>query len=173
MTGTPVLFLISFISALQFSNYSSFTSLVKFIPRCLIVVDVILNRITFLLSLSLFFILFYFIFSFLGPHPWHMEVPRLRVKSELQLPAYPTATATPDPRQTPDLCRRWRQRWILNPLSEARDPTCILMEASQIPFCRAMTGTPTLVQILLFFNFFFKAAPTHMEVSRLGVKSEL
>ena len=28
---------------------------------------------------------------FLGPHPQHMEVPRLGVKSELQLPAYTTA----------------------------------------------------------------------------------
>ena len=27
---------------------------------------------------------------------WHMEVPRLGVQSELQLPAYTTATATPD-----------------------------------------------------------------------------
>ena len=34
---------------------------------------------------------------FLGPHPQHMEVPRLGVESELQLPAYTTATATPDP----------------------------------------------------------------------------
>ena len=33
---------------------------------------------------------------FLGPHPWHMEAPRLGVHSELQLPAYATATATPD-----------------------------------------------------------------------------
>ena len=32
--------------------------------------------------------------SFLSfSHPWHMEVPRLGVKSELQLPAYTTATA--------------------------------------------------------------------------------
>ena len=39
----------------------------------------------------------FFFFVFLGPHPWHMEVPRLGVKSELQLPAYTTATVTPDP----------------------------------------------------------------------------
>ena len=35
-------------------------------------------------------------FFFLGPHSWHIEVPRLRVKSEQQLPAYTTGTATPD-----------------------------------------------------------------------------
>ena len=36
-------------------------------------------------------------FCFLGPHPQHMEFPRLGVLSELQLPAYTTATAMPDP----------------------------------------------------------------------------
>ena len=35
-------------------------------------------------------------FSFLGPHLQHMEVPRLGVKSELQVSAYTTATATSD-----------------------------------------------------------------------------
>ena len=38
------------------------------------------------------FISFLFFF-FLGPHLLHMEVPRLGAKSELQLPAYTTATA--------------------------------------------------------------------------------
>ena len=32
-----------------------------------------------------------FLFLFLGPHAQHMEVPRIGVKSELQLPAYTTA----------------------------------------------------------------------------------
>ena len=36
-------------------------------------------------------------FRFLGLHPRHMEIPRLGVKAELQLPASATATATPDP----------------------------------------------------------------------------
>ena len=40
--------------------------------------------------------LFFFFFAFLGLHPQHMEVARLGVKSELYLPAYTTATATPD-----------------------------------------------------------------------------
>ena len=30
-----------------------------------------------------FFFFFFFFFGFLEPHPWHMEVPRLGVKSEL------------------------------------------------------------------------------------------
>ena len=44
-----------------------------------------------------FFLFMSALLLFLGPHPWHMEVPRLGVKSELQLPAYATATAMPDP----------------------------------------------------------------------------
>ena len=39
-------------------------------------------------------VVFVFVFVFLGLHPWHMEVPSLGVESELQLPAYTTATAT-------------------------------------------------------------------------------
>ena len=35
-----------------------------------------------------FFFLFHF-FVFLGQHPWHTEVPRSGVESELQSPAYP------------------------------------------------------------------------------------
>ena len=47
---------------------------------------------------------FYFVFfCFLGPRPQHMEVPRLGVSSELQLPTYTTATATPDPSRICDL----------------------------------------------------------------------
>ena len=34
---------------------------------------------------------------FLGPHLGHMEVPEIGVESELQLLAYTTAIATPDP----------------------------------------------------------------------------
>ena len=37
----------------------------------------------------------FFFFGFLGPHPQHMEVPRLGVESELQLQTYATATTKP------------------------------------------------------------------------------
>ena len=40
---------------------------------------------------------YFFFFFFLGLHPQHMKGPRLGVESELQLPAYTTATAMPDP----------------------------------------------------------------------------
>ena len=52
-----------------------------------------------------------------------MEVPRLGVESELQLPADTTATATPDPSCVWDLHPSSRQHQILNPLSKARDGT--------------------------------------------------
>ena len=45
---------------------------------------------------------FYFL-AFLGPHLWHMEVPRPGVELELELPAYTTATATGDPSHVCDL----------------------------------------------------------------------
>ena len=69
----------------------------------------------------------YYYCLFLRLHPRHMEIPRLGVESELQLPAYTTATATLDPSHICDLHRSSQQRWILNPLSEARDQTRILM----------------------------------------------
>ena len=42
------------------------------------------------------FLFYFIIFCFLGLHPQHMEVPRLEVKTELQLLAYATATAMQD-----------------------------------------------------------------------------
>ena len=55
-----------------------------------------------------------------------MEVPRLGVEWELQLPAYTTATATRDLSYVCDLHLSSWQRWILNPLSEASNRTHIL-----------------------------------------------
>ena len=77
---------------------------------------------------------FFFIFVFLGLHPWHMDVPRLG--------AYPTATATQDQSHVCNLHHCSWQRQIFNPLSKARDWTCVLMGASQIHFHWAKTGTP-------------------------------
>ena len=93
-----------------------------------------------------FIILF---FCFLGPHLRHMEVPRLRVKSELQLLACIRATATQDPSCVGDLHHSSQQYRILNPLSEARDPTHILRDASQIHFHCATMGTPQCIYIII------------------------
>ena len=71
-----------------------------------------------------------------------MEVPRLGIKSELQPPAYTTAIATQDPSHVCDLYLSLGQCWILNPVSEARDWTCVLMDTSRIRFHWAMVGTP-------------------------------
>ena len=51
-----------------------------------------------------------------------MEVPGPGVELELQLLGYATATATPDPSHIFNLHCSLQQYWILNPLSEARDP---------------------------------------------------
>ena len=69
------------------------------------------------------FLLLLLLFCFIGLHLQHMEVPRLGVQLEL----------TAQPRNTrSELCLRLhhssRQRQILNPLSEARDQTHVLMD---------------------------------------------
>ena len=58
----------------------------------------------------------------------HMEVPRLGVELEVQLPAYTTATATQDLSRICDLYHSSQQGWILNPLIKIRDQTHILMD---------------------------------------------
>ena len=71
---------------------------------------------------------------FLGPHLWHMEVPRLRIKSELQLLASATATAMLDLSHVCDLHHSSKQCGIPNPLIEGRDPTQVLMVTSQVRY---------------------------------------
>ena len=71
---------------------------------------------------------------FLGPLWQHMEVPRLEVQLELQLPAYATATATSDLNHVFNLHHSSQQCQILNPLSRASDGTHILMDTSQLHY---------------------------------------
>ena len=63
---------------------------------------------------------------FLGQHLWHMEVPRVGVSIGV------TAAG---------LHHSSQQCWIRNPLSEARDQTCILQDTSQVfnPLSHRMT----------------------------------
>ena len=86
----------------------------------------------------------YIYFFFLEPHPQHMEVPRVGVKSELQLLAYTTATTMWDPNYVCDL---YHSSWQCS-LSEARDWTFILLATSQICFHYATMGTPYLFFLL-------------------------
>ena len=74
-----------------------------------------------------------------------MEVPRLGVELELQLLAYTTASAMPDLSCVWLLHHSSQQRWILNPLKEARDRTRNLMVPSRIRFCCTTMGTPVLL----------------------------
>ena len=69
-------------------------------------------------------------FFFLGPQMQHMEVPRLGVKSELQLPPYTTATATWGSELCCDLHHSSQQCQIPDPLNKAMDWTHILMDTS-------------------------------------------
>jgi len=71
-------------------------------------------RLFFFFSFSFFSFFFFLAFVFVGPYLWHMEVPRLWVESELQLPAYTTATATLDSSCICDLHLSSRQHLILN-----------------------------------------------------------
>ena len=88
------------------------------------------------------FVLFWFVcFLLFWATLLHMEVPRLGVESEMQLPDYATATATWDLSCVCDVqCSSW-QCGILKPLSGARDLTRILMDTSWVYYHWAMMGT--------------------------------
>ena len=62
---------------------------------------------------------FLFLFVFLGPHTWHMEVPR--GPNGAKLLVYATAIAMPDLSYICDLYHSSQQHWILKPLSKARN----------------------------------------------------
>ena len=101
-------------------------------------------------------------FCFFGLHLRHMEVARLWVVSELQLPTYATATAAPDLSCICKLHRSSQQRLISDPLSKARDWTCILMDTSWICFCCTTRGTPG------FHISCYSYTPKHMLFSQSG-----
>ena len=69
----------------------------------------------------IFIYLFTYLFCFLGLHLRHREVLRLEVQSELQLPAYATATGARDVSRVFDSTTSSQPRQILNPPIEASD----------------------------------------------------
>ena len=75
----------------------------------------------------------------------HMEISRLAVEWELQLPDYTTATAMPDLSHICDLHHSSWQHQILNPLIKLRDQTHNLMVPSQIRFHCTSMGTPVFL----------------------------
>ena len=78
-------------------------------------------------SLLVFF--FFFLFTAIRQH---MDIPRPGAESKLQRRPTATATGTPDPSCICDLRCSLQQCQILNPLSKARDQTCILMDTSRV-----------------------------------------
>ena len=82
-----------------------------------------------------------------------MEVPRLGVQLELQLLAYATATAIPDPSCICDLHHGSRQCPILNPRSTARDRTQILMDTSWV--CYPLSHNANSEKIYILFQILF------------------
>ena len=90
----------------------------------------------------------FFFWVFLDPQ--HMEVPKPGVKSELQLLAYTTATAIWDLSHICKLHHSSWQCWILNPLTEAGDRTCIFMDTTWFHFRWAMRETPPIT--IKFFS---------------------
>ena len=110
-------------------------------------------------------IYFFFFFFFLGPLLWHMEVPRLGVKSELHLLACTTATATQDPSHICDLHHSSQKRQILNPLSEARDQSCILMDTSGVHYL-LLSHNGNSNNISFYFFVFSRTTPTAYEGSQ-------
>ena len=87
-----------------------------------------LTSTVYLLDLGTWMKQFGIFFFFLRPHLQHMEVPRLGVESELQLPAYITAKAILDPSCICNIHHSLQQCRILNPLSKAKDQTCTLTD---------------------------------------------
>ena len=96
-----------------------------------------------------------------------MEIPRLEAESDLQLPDYTTAMW--DLSHVCDLHHRSWQCQIPNPLSEARNQTCILMDTSQVWNSLSHMGTPNQ----LYFNqkFLKKRRNWLMPLWRLSPKS--
>ena len=124
-------------------TYHNFLKTSK-LPWVLLIAHLFISNVHSLLnstSYGQFSFLFSYVAFFLGPHLWHMEVPKLGVKLELQLPAY-TTTATQYLSHVCDLHNSSQQCQILNPLSEARDWTHNLMVPSQICFHCTTKGTP-------------------------------
>ena len=99
---------------------------------------------------SIVTIYFYLFFDFLEPHLWHMEVPRLGVKSEAWLLACNTGTAMPDLSCIWNLHHSSWQHRILNPLIKARDGTYVLMDASRFVSTGPWQELPHPFNVVLF-----------------------
>ena len=105
---------------------------------------------------------YWLVLFLLGPYLQPMEVPRLGVKSELQLPTYTTATA--DLSCICDLCCSLRQCQILNPLSEARDRSHILMGSSWVLNSQSHNKNSQLFYYILLLLILWRLLCGHRSV---------
>ena len=106
---------------------------------------------------------FFFFNSFLGPHLWHMEVPRLggligAVATGLCL-SHSNTRSKPCLWPTPQLTA------LLNPLSKVRGLTHNLMVPGWMHFCCATMGTP-------WANLFFVPYSRH-HISIISVVTDI
>ena len=85
--------------------------------------------------MDIFLFLFLYIF-FLGPHLQHMEM-GFQARDQIRAVAAGLCHthSNPDLNHICDLHHSLWQHEILNPLSKARDQTCIVMGTSQVGFC--------------------------------------
>ena len=100
-----------------------------------------------------------------------MEVPRLGVESELQLPAYTTATTTWDLSLVCDLHHSSWQHRILNPLKEARDQTRNLIVPSRSCFRCVMLGTPPFASFYLLSQELISSFQSKLGIPAFSVRS--
>ena len=91
-----------------------------------------------------------------------MDVLRLGTESELQLPAYTTAPATPDLSHLCDLHRSSRQHRILNPRNKARDQTCVFMDESGLLPLSHSGNSLFAFQTYIFFSQQKQTVAGHM-----------
>ena len=94
-------------------------------------------------------ILSFFFFFFLGPHLWHMEVPKRGVETELQLPTYAPSQQCRIRASSVTYTTAWGNAGSL--LSDARDRTLILMDV----FSLSHNGNALEFLILKCFCLFF------------------
>jgi len=81
-----------------------------------------------------------------------MEVPRLGVESELQLPAYTTATAMLNLSHVCDLHHSLQLCQILNPLSKARDQTTFPLRQFQVLNPLSHSGNSMCLGLIFLFG---------------------
>ena len=101
------------------------------------------------ISLDTHLMLFFFFFSLFRAAP--MAFGSFQARGRIRTAAaslYHKATATRDPSLVCNLHHSLRQRWVLNPLSKARDQTCIFVDTSWVH----ITAEPRWELFMLIFK---------------------